>query len=357
MLKNVLAVARPPMHAADELDELRMQAMNPRLVRGRLADLEDLCVDFLARLVDDLFDAAWMNTSIRHELLEREARDLAANRIEAGDHHRVRRIVDDDIDSGRQLEGADVPAFPTDDAPLHLVVRKRYCRYRALSRVLGGDPLNGERDNLLCLALGVASRGFPDLANTIRRVGVRLLFHATDELRLRVLSRHARHLLEAPALFANQRTQLLFALHHRFLATAEFARATAEIAVALLEDVGLAIENRLALGDTSLLALDFLAAPAHFLLEFFAQLDELFLSADNCTLSKILSFALAIGDDSLGGLLGGRLRGGESLNLGGHSKATSEKEESRRGDDHNAKGGSENFIHMDLCSTAEWAAG
>ena len=103
-----------------------MQPVNAGVVRGLFARLDDLRIDFLARLVDDLLDAARMDSSVGHELLQREPRDFAPHRVEAGDDDRVRRVVDDDVDTGRQLERADVSPFAPDDAALHFVIRQRH---------------------------------------------------------------------------------------------------------------------------------------------------------------------------------------------------------------------------------------
>ena len=102
-----------------------MQSVHAALVRGPLAGLDDSLVDFFLRLVDDLLDPSRMNPSVGDKFLERETRHFAPHRIEAGDDDRVRRVVDDDVDSGRQLERANVSALAADDSPLHLVVRKR----------------------------------------------------------------------------------------------------------------------------------------------------------------------------------------------------------------------------------------
>jgi len=221
--------------------------------------------------------------------------------------------------------------------------------------MLGRYPLDCQSDDLLGFALGVAACRFADLADAIGGVGVGLLLHPSNELALGVLSGHPSHLLEAATLFADERRQLLFSLRDSLFTAAEFARPSTEIAVALLEDIGFPIEHRLALGDASFFALDFLATAANFLLEFLAKLDELFLTGDDRALAQILRFALAIGDDPLRCLFRGGLGGGEALDLRGDADPTSKKEESRRGENESAKRGSENFIHMDLCSTAEWA--
>ena len=62
----------------------------------------------------------WMRPS-SDELLEGEPADLAPDRVEAGQQHRLGGVVDDHVDAGDGLEGADVAAFAADDAALHLV--------------------------------------------------------------------------------------------------------------------------------------------------------------------------------------------------------------------------------------------
>src|SRR5918999_3822001 len=108
MLEDVLAIARPPVHAPDELDDLGVQAMYAGLVGRLLADVDDLGLDLLAGFVDDFLDSARMDAPVGDKLLEGEASNLPPDRIEARDDHRVRRVVDDDVDPGRQLEGPDV---------------------------------------------------------------------------------------------------------------------------------------------------------------------------------------------------------------------------------------------------------
>src|SRR5919112_1759497 len=129
--------------------------MNSRLVRGLLADLDDLRIHFLAGLVDDLLDAPGMDAAVGDELLERETCDLASDRIEARDDDSVRRVVDDHVDARSELEGADVPSLATDDTTLHLIIRERHRGHRALGRMLGGNALNGESDDLPRFAFGV----------------------------------------------------------------------------------------------------------------------------------------------------------------------------------------------------------
>src|SRR5205085_11662155 len=130
---------------------------NAGFVCRLLPNLDDLRVDFLARLVDDFLDTPRVDAAVGDELLQCQARDLAPNGIEAGYDDGVRSVVDDHVDAGGELERADVPAFAADDPPLHPVIRERHGGHRALSRVLGGDALNGEGDDLLSLPFRVAA--------------------------------------------------------------------------------------------------------------------------------------------------------------------------------------------------------
>ena len=306
--------------------------MDADLVARRLAQLDDLGVDFLPRLGDDLLDPPRMNAPVADQLLEREPRDLAADRIEAGHDHGVRRVVDDDVDAGRELEGADVPALAADDSSLHLVVRQRHRRHRRLGGLLGRDPLNGERDDLLRLALGVPSGGLADLADLVGGLGVRLFFHPAHQLGLGVLGRHAGELLEPATFFAVQLLELFFAIGQRLLTAAEVAGALADFLVALLEQLDLPIEDRLLLDDPALLALDFLAAAADVQLGGLAKLDDFLFAGNHRALLEVLGFALGVGHDPLRELIGGRLGLALPAELAIPSRLATKKEKNRRAD-------------------------
>ncbi len=306
--EDVLPVARPVMHAPDELHELGVQPMDAGLVRRLLAHLLNGVLHLAAALGDDLLDAPRMDAPVGDELGERDTRRLAADRIEAGDDHRIGRIVDDDVHTGRQLERADVPSLASDDAPLHLVVGERDRRHRDLRRVLGGDPLHGEGDDLLRLALGGAAGGLADLAQPVRRLGLRLLLEPVDQLGLRLGGGHPGELLEPASLLAEHALELERALVHRLFLAAELAPATADLLVALLQDVELAVEVALPLLHAPLGALELLAPLGGFGLPLLAQLDRLFLPGDHGRLAQRVRLSPRVVDDAVRRLFGGGLR-------------------------------------------------
>ena len=100
-----------------------------------------------------------MNAAVLDELGERQAGDLAPYRVEAGERHGIRCVVDDQVNPGHGFQRADVAALATDDAPLHLLVGDRDHRGRDLADRVAGVALDGDRENLarlhLCLLAGL----------------------------------------------------------------------------------------------------------------------------------------------------------------------------------------------------------
>jgi hypothetical protein len=80
-----------------------------------------LFFDVFSGLRDDLLYAARMDAPVLHQLLHRYTSDLAPHRVEAGDNHRLRRIVNYHINPRSCLESPDVPPLAPDHTPLHII--------------------------------------------------------------------------------------------------------------------------------------------------------------------------------------------------------------------------------------------
>ena len=132
-----------------------MQAGHARLVRRRLALLANLLLDLLLGLGDDLLDPRRMDPPVLDQLRQRQARDLAAHRIEARQRHRVGRVVDDQVHAGRRFERANVAALSADDAALHLLVGDRHDGGRDLANRVARVALDRDRQDLARLRLGL----------------------------------------------------------------------------------------------------------------------------------------------------------------------------------------------------------
>ena len=171
--QHVLPVRGPEVQPPEQLHEVRMQPADADLVdRGFGSLLHDL-VDLGPRLRDHLLDARGVNASVDEQALERALRDLAADRVETGDDHRLGRVVDDEVDAGERLEGADVPSLAADDPALHVVARQRHDGDAVLGRVLGGVPLERHRDDVARSLV----RPLPGLGLELAHLPVRQVAH------------------------------------------------------------------------------------------------------------------------------------------------------------------------------------
>ena len=164
MVEHVLAVAGAELQAAHQPQDFGMEVEEAELERRGLAVLADRVLHLGLDLLDDLLDAGRVDAAVGDEALDRLARDLAAERIEAREDDRAGRVVDDQLDAGGGLEGADVAALAADDAALEVVARQVDDRHRRLDGVLGGAALDGVGDDLLrAHGGGLARLGFEAL--------------------------------------------------------------------------------------------------------------------------------------------------------------------------------------------------
>ena len=155
MVQNVLTVRGTVLLTTQNLYKLGVQVVNAGLVAGALALLADGAVNFFPRLFHHVLNAGGMNAAVHNELLQRQPGNLPADGVKAGNGDGFGGVVDDQVDAGNGLQGADVPAFPADDAALHLVVGQRDHGDGGLGGVIGGAALDGGSDDLTALFLGL----------------------------------------------------------------------------------------------------------------------------------------------------------------------------------------------------------
>ena len=157
VIQNILAIAGTILLAAQELDQLRMQAMHAGLKDGALALLLDDQIDLPPGFFHTVLDAGGVNPAVDNQFFQRNSRDFTADRIERGDRDGLRRIVDDEVDACDGLQRTDIAPLSTDDAPLHFVVGQGNHTDGGLRRVIRSASLNRSCNDLLgvliCLLL------------------------------------------------------------------------------------------------------------------------------------------------------------------------------------------------------------
>ncbi len=231
--------------------------------------------------------------------------DLAADRVEPGKHHRFGGVVDDDVDPGGLLEGADVPPLASDDAPLHLVGWQGDHRDGGLGGVVGGDALDGEGDDLLGLAVGVPAGLLLDLADPLGGGCTGLLLHGGHQLPARLVGAEAGERLQLLLYLGEAPAQLGGALLHRLLARAGLAGALILRLRLLVEQQELAVERLLPLLDPPLRPLDFVTPPRLLALPLLLRPEPFLLASQDAGLADVLRVLLRGGEDAAALLLGG----------------------------------------------------
>ena len=159
--------------------DLRGEPRDARVVGRGLAGLAHDEIDLGAGLGDDLLDAARVDASVGQKLGQGDPGDLATNGVEAAEDDRLGRVVDDQVDPGRLLQGADVAALAADDPAFHLVARQVDDADRVLGGVIRGDALHRGKDDVAGLVLSLLAGRALDGPGELDRVVLRL---GTDRL-------------------------------------------------------------------------------------------------------------------------------------------------------------------------------
>jgi hypothetical protein len=298
--EHVLPVRRAVAETSEELEDLGMEIGEADRERRRLPFLEQLLVELLANLLHQLLDAGRVDAAVLHEALERDAGDLAADGIEAGEDDRFRRVVDDEVDAGRQLERADIAALAADDAALHVLAREVDDGDRILRDVIRGHALDGHAEDLLGLLVAQLGGFTLDALDDVRGFELGLVLHAMDQLALRLLGGEAGDLLELVALRVDELVELALFRVDAFLAVVEGAVALLDLGDAGVDLLGLLVEALFLLLEALLDGFDLVATLLRLLVELRAHLEELFLRLQIGFLDAPRGLLVGVIDDALG---------------------------------------------------------
>ena len=247
--EHVLAVARAELQASHQPENLGVEVVQAELERDRPALFAHLVVGFVLDLLDDLFDTGRMDPSVDDQPFDGFLRDLAPIGIETRQDDRARRIVDNEIDAGRQLEGADVAPLAADDAALEIVAREIDHRHRGLDGVLGGRALNRLGDVLFRAIGGHFARFGVEPLQEIGGIVPRFALDLLDEQLLRFVGRQAGDALELVLLLRDQAVVFLGRRVRELLAIGDRLLARLEVLVETLR-------GRLTLGQRRLEAME-----------------------------------------------------------------------------------------------------
>ncbi len=210
VVEHVLPIGGPVAELAHELEDLGVRRVEPQVLEGLLAGGLDVALDLLGGLRHDLLDLPRVDLARLDEAVEGLAGDLAGDGVEPGDDDRVRVVVvDEELHARELLKVADVTPLVADEAPLDALVLELDDGGRPLHDLVGGDALDGERDDLLRLHLGGALGVLLDLSDEVCGLVLGLALEVDDELLLRLLDGEPRHLFKALVVLLVERGELL----------------------------------------------------------------------------------------------------------------------------------------------------
>ncbi len=254
-----------------------MESVDSEVYGGALSGLHDLVVELLLHLCHDLLDTCRVDTSVRHELVQRQAAELASYRVEGGDDDRLRRVVNHDLHTAGSLERADVSSLTADDAALHLVIVDVEDGDGVLYRGLGSHTLYCLKHDLLSLLVGVELGLVHYLVDVALRLCLGLVLERLHEARLGLFGAQAGELLELLALLYLHLLELLL-LDGKELLLILYALLRLVVLLLLAGYLLLAlVQGHLPLLCAVLGLLDLLSALLHLLLELRLLVEELLL--------------------------------------------------------------------------------
>ncbi len=258
MLQQVLAVTGTVFHATHHAHQLMVHVQDAEVNAGTFTHLVDFLFNLATRLGHYLLNAGRVDAAVGDQLVERQACNLAAHGVETTDDDGVGAVVDDDFHAGEALQGADVAAFATDNATLHLFVLQIEDTHCVLYSSFGGSALYALDDNLLGLLGGGDLGLLDDVHDGGRSLGTGFLGHGVHQLLLGLVGAHAGDVLQlADALFINLLHLSLTFFQGLDLVVQVLADAL-ELIAFLLQLVDLLVEALLALLQLVLLLADFL---------------------------------------------------------------------------------------------------
>ena len=297
VVQHILAIAGAVTQAPQQLDQLRMDAVDAGFNDGALAFLLNGLLHFPAGLFHHFLNAGGVDAAVGNQAFQGNPGNLTAHRLKAGQGNGFRRVVDNQINAGESFNGANIPAFPANNPALHFIVGQRHhgdCRFR---HMVGSAALDGQGDDFPGGLVGF----FP---------GLLLHFHDlhglfVDQLVFQVFQQVFLGLFHGEA--GNPFQHLKLALLYFFSFLQAFFRLFILFGYRFFlgfQALHFPVQAFFLLLDPALLALDFLAAVVEFLLGFIAKAVDFILALENRFFFLCFRCFYCVTDDPFGLLLG-----------------------------------------------------
>ena len=131
-----------------------MQTVNSQVYGGALTGFNNLLFHLFAHLGHYLLNTCWVNTSVGNQLVQCQAGNFAAYRVEGREYNRFRRIIHHDFHTGCRFKGTNITSFTTDDTSLNFVAFDMEHRHWIFDSCFSGYTLYALNYNTFCLLAG-----------------------------------------------------------------------------------------------------------------------------------------------------------------------------------------------------------
>ena len=153
--ERVLVGREAEVQPAEQLFDGGVHRREAEVADGVAAEAAGVFHHFVGGGADAVFDESGRDAAVLHDAFERDARDLPADRIEAGNHRQSGGFVDEQRRARGLFEGADVAAFAADQAALHVLVGERDRERRRVLRRRGRQSLHRREQRAASLVVDV----------------------------------------------------------------------------------------------------------------------------------------------------------------------------------------------------------
>ena len=279
------------------LYDLRVKVVDPGVKGCLLAGLLNPLPHESLRLLVHLLDAGGVNAAICNQVFKSDASRLAANGLEAGEKHRLRRIVNHERNAGNLLEGANVSTLATDDAALEVIRGNVNRGYRDLTCLIGGTTLNSRGDDLASGLVRLGASTLLTLAKDLRLFANGILADAIQKLLVSFVSGKGGNALELCGLLLHELVKVR-------LATVKLAGLTRELVLAAIKGIITAVKRLFALHDAAFHGSKLALALLILSLGGLTLLEDVLFSGENSLLLRGLRLTLCLVGDLLGLFLG-----------------------------------------------------
>jgi len=317
---QVLALDVAELESAEQRQQ-RSGEGHPDLVGRRAPQLLHRRLHLLTRLGHHHLDAGRVHAPLVHQARQRPARDLPPHGVEAGDDHHPGGVVDEQIDAGLALEGANVSPVAADQDALEVLRGQGDGRDHGLVGVVDRGALQSAQEQVA----GATSQlvGEADLFPSDHLLGLfaAVALDPVEEQALRLFAAQVCDPLQLTQLAIEGAIDLGLACLERGLAPGHRCGGLAGLTLAVFERLHPTVEGVLALPAASLELVEAFLPALRLLLKGRALAEQPLAALSLCLAAQLVPQQLANADPRL------RNQPAQRPSRSGHATAQSAEEQ------------------------------